>query len=118
MPLPDVQAAPDTQSDTDGEFEMANLRPSMTGLPFVVFVSQQGGARHGPRIKVSPLPRYTPSEATTITLEQPPRPLGAIGSHELAAIRRWIELNRAVLEAYWDGSIDYTEDMLAQIKSI
>ena len=28
---------------------MTNLRPATTGLPFVVFVSQQGGARHGPR---------------------------------------------------------------------
>lgn len=118
MPSVGMEAVPHTQSETDGEFEMANLRPSTTGLPFVVFVSQQGGARHGPRIKISPLPRYNPSEATTVTLERPPRPLGPIGGHELSAIQRWIELNRAVLEAYWDGRIDYTEDMLAQIKSV
>src|SRR5436305_14358246 len=29
-----------------GGFEMANLRPDRTGLPFVVFISQRGGARH------------------------------------------------------------------------
>ena len=97
---------------------MANLRPAMTGFPFVVFVSQQGGARHGPRVKISPLPRYNPSEATTITLEQPPRPLGSVAAPDLARLRQWIELNRPVLEAYWDGRIAFTEDMLAQIKAV
>ena len=111
------QAIAETAED-EGAFEMTNLRPAATGLAFVVFVSQQAGARHGPRIKISPLPRYNPAEATTITLEQPARPLGPISGPDLALVRTWIELNRAVLEAYWDGRIEYTEDLLAQIKPI
>ena len=109
-----------TQADkeADGAFEMTNLRSATTGLSFVVFVSQQGGAKHGPRIKVSPLPRYNPAAAVTVTLERPPRALGPIGAADLADIRQWIELDRAVLAAYWDSRIEYTEDMLTQVKPI
>ena len=116
--MPRLDADDRTQAEPvlEGAFEMANLRPAMTGLPFVVFVSQQGGARHGPRVTISPLPRYHPSEATTITLEQ--RPLGSVAAPDLARLRQWIEFNRPVLEAYWDGRIAFTEDMLAQIKAV
>ena len=103
----------------EAPFEMANLRPATTGLPFVVFVSQRGGAaRHGPRIKISPLPRFDPEQAITITLEEPPRPLGDLGSEELDLVRRWIALNRTTLEGYWAGTIAYTEDMLALIRAV
>ncbi len=118
MPSPEINDLTQPEPVLDGAFDMANLRPAMTGLQFVVFVSQQGGARHGPRVMISPLPRYDPASTTTITLEQPPRPLGPVGGSDLARVREWIELNRAVLEAYWDGRIAFTEDMLAQIKPI
>ena len=31
---------------------------------------------------------------------------------------RWIELNKDVLIAYWDGIIEYTEDAIAAIRPI
>lgn len=34
---------PDAGGDDEGMFGMANLRPERTGLPFGVFISQQGG---------------------------------------------------------------------------
>ena len=105
-------------SEADEAFDMANLRPDSTGLPFVVFISQRGNARHGPRVKVSPLPRYNPTEAQTVTLERPPRVLGTISQPELTLLSKCIELNRQTLEDYWDGTIEYTEDMLRQIKRI
>src|SRR5258707_10293112 len=49
-------------------FDMANLRPERTGLPFVVFISQKGGARHDVRVKVAPGPRVRPSETVTVAL--------------------------------------------------
>ena len=104
--------------DSEAAFEMANLRPAMTGLPFVVFVSQQGEARHGPRIKLSPLPRYNPAEAITVTLQHPPEALGPISSSDLTLVSRWIDLNRTTLEDYWSGAIEYTDDMLSRIKRI
>lgn len=105
-------------TQTEAPFEMANLRPATTGLPFVVFVSQHGGARHGARIKISPLPRFDPDQAVTVTLEHPPRPLAPVEAHELDLVRRWIELNRATLEGYWSGAIGYTEDMIERIKPV
>ena len=104
--------------DSDGAFEITNLRPATTGLPFVVFVGQQGGPRHGPRTKLSPLPRYNPAQAVTVTLQRPPEALGPIGSCDLALVTRWIELNRTTLEAYWSGDIEYTEDMLGRIRRV
>lgn len=104
--------------EQEAPFEMANLRPATTGLSLVVFVSQRGGARHGARIKVSPLPRYDPAQAVTVTLEDPPHALGPIGAREMAEIGRWIALNREAIQAYWDGTIEYTEDLLARLKPI
>jgi hypothetical protein len=96
-----------TTEQPEAPFEMANLRPEKTGLPFVVFVSQQGGVRHGPRIKLSPLPRYNPAEA-----------LVPLPDTDLALVTSWIELNRTTIEQYWSGEIAYTEDMLARIESV
>src|SRR3954463_7021768 len=102
----------------EAPFEMANLRPVTTGLPFVVFVSQRGAARQGPRVKVSPLPRYDPQQAVTVTLESPPLALGHLPRSELDLIARWIELNRPVLEDYWTGRIEYTEDLIERITGL
>ena len=43
-------------------FEMANLRPERTGLPFVVFISQKGGARHDVRVTVARGAKVRPSD--------------------------------------------------------
>ncbi len=92
------------QAEVEAPFELANVRPATTGLPFIVFVSQQGGARYGPRIKV--------------TLEHPPRLLGSPSCQDVALLTRWIELNRATIEACWAGTIAFTEDMLAAIRPV
>ena len=109
---------PRTGATEDAPFEMANLRPRTTGLPFVVFVSQRGGARHEPRVKISPLPRYNPEKAISVTLERPPVALGQLPPSDFELVARWIELNRAVLEGYWSGDIEYTEDLLERIRPI
>jgi hypothetical protein len=43
---------------------------------------------------------------------------GRINSKDLALLRQWIELNRDVLIRFWNGDIEYTEDAIAEIKSI
>jgi hypothetical protein len=45
--------APSENFAGQASFEMANLRPERTGLPFVVFISQRGGARRDVRIKLA-----------------------------------------------------------------
>lgn len=107
--------------DTAGQasFDMANLRPERTGLPFVVFISQKGGARHDVRIKLARAAKVRPSEMLTIAVRPMPRVIrGDMNSGEFDLVRRWIELNRDVLIDYWDGVIEFTEDALNAIKPV
>lgn len=111
---------PDEAEHDEGMFEMANLRPERTGLPFVVFISQQGGARHDVRVKVSRGPRADPGQMVTVTVRPDPRaiPPDALSAEELALVTRWIALNRQVLIDYWTGEIGYTEDALAALRAL
>jgi hypothetical protein len=100
-------------------FEMANVRPERTGLPFVVFISQKGGARHDVRIKLARGAKVRASEMITVAVRPMPRVIqGKMNSHELDLVQRWIELNMQVLVDYWNGDIEYTEDALRSIKPI
>lgn len=98
---------------------MSNLRPKTTGLPFVVFVSQRGGARHDVRVKVSRNPHARPEEMISIPLRpEVVIPEGALSRTEAASLRAWIDLNRAALVDYWNGEIAYTEDLLEALKPV
>jgi hypothetical protein len=100
-------------------FDMANLRPERTGLPFVVFISQKGGARHDVRVKLARAARVRPAEMLTVAVRPTPRLIrGKMNSREFDLVRRWIELNRDVLIDYWNGDIEYTEDALNAIRPI
>src|SRR5260370_19778695 len=108
-------AAPEGQA----LFDMANLRPERTGLPFVVFISQRGGARHDVRVKVAPGPRVRPSEMVTVAVRPSVRVVsGTLDPADLALLRRWIDLNQDILVKYWDGVIEYTEDAITALQSI
>ena len=100
-------------------FEMANLRPERTGLPFVVFISQKGGARHDVRVKLARGAKVRPSDMITVAVRPRPRIIrGSISAQEFELVRRWIELNMNMLVDYWTGDIEYTEDALAAIKPV
>jgi hypothetical protein len=100
-------------------YDVANLRPARTGLPFVVFVSQKGGARHDVRIKLARSARVRPSEMITVAVRPAARVIrGTLSAGEFALVTRWIELNERILVDYWNGAIEYTEDMLDAIKPL
>jgi len=100
-------------------FEITNLRPERTGLPFVVFVSQKGGARHDVRIKLARAPRVPASEMISVAVRPVPRVIrGRIGDREFDLVRKWIELNEDVLVRYWNGAIEYTEDLMNAVKPL
>ncbi|MBV8118374.1 MAG: hypothetical protein JO081_00355 [Alphaproteobacteria bacterium] len=107
--------------ETTGQasFDVANLRPERTGLPFVVFISQKGGARHDVRIKLGRAAKLHPSEMFTVAVRPRPRLIrGRMSAQEFDMVRRWIKLNERVLIDYWNGDIEYTEDALAAIEPI
>jgi hypothetical protein len=100
-------------------FAMANLRPKQTGLPFVVFLSQKGGARHDVRVKIARGPKVKPSEMVTVAVRPKPRVIhGVLDPDDLARLTEWIELNKDVLVDYWNGDIEYTEDAISALKPL
>jgi hypothetical protein len=104
------------EPEGQASYEMANLRPERTGLPFVVFISQKGGARHDVRVKVAPGAKVRPSEMVTVVIRPSVRVVrGELDPRDLALLTRWIDLNRDTLVEYWDGDIEYTEDAIAAI---
>src|SRR5437879_3610516 len=90
-------AKPDpTQSEAEGRalVEIANLRPERTGVPFVVFISQKGGARHDLRVKVARSAKVQASEMITVAVRPSVHIVrGTLDPRDLALLMRWIELN-------------------------
>lgn len=95
--------------DEEDFFDMANLSPTRTGLPMVIWISERGGARHDVRVKVSLVHgrRARPDQTSSVSLRPDVEVVAGpqLASHDFALVRRWIELNRDVLVAYWDGDL-------------
>src|SRR5215470_5147468 len=108
-----LQAATDQpRDDSEAPFEMANLFPKHTGLPFVVWISMKGRAMHNPRIRVSANVHATPNEM--ISADTHPYGLfihGQIDDDKAELLKVWVELNRDTMRSYWEGEID-TQDAL------
>ena len=109
----------DEQVAGQATYGMANLRPEKTGLPFIVFISQKNDARHAARVKVSPAPKVMTSLMGSYAVA----PFGykageRLDSEQERLLATWISLNHDILQDYWDGTIEYTEDAIAQIKNI
>lgn len=108
------------EPESEARFEMANLSPKRTGLPFVVWISPKAGASHSVRVKISRGPKVHPSEWTSVAVRPDVRVVGGgkLSTHEFDLLRKWIELNREVIVAYWQGEIEYTEDAIAALKPL
>jgi len=106
--------------ESEGLFEMANLSPKRTGLPFVVWISPKAGAPQDVRVKVSKGPKVHPSELISVAIRPDVHVAGGghLSPHDLALLKTWIELNEDVIVKYWDGEIEYTEDAMAALKPI
>ncbi len=97
---------------------MANLYPKHTGLPFVVWISVKGGARHDARVKVSLHPNVQPDEPVSVAIRPEIRVVeGTMSQEHLTALTEWIELNREMLLQYWNGDID-TVDAVSMIQKV
>jgi hypothetical protein len=107
------------EPQSDGLFEMANISPKRTGLPFVVWISPKAGAPHDVRVKVSKGPKVHSSELVSVAIRPDVQVVGGkMTARDLAVLKKWVELNRDVLIQYWDGDIEYTEDALAALKPL
>jgi hypothetical protein len=116
---PSMAVQTTVDADADLLFEMANLNPKKTGLPFVVWISPRGNARHDVQIKVSAGPRAVPSEMATVAIRPEVCIIeGFLNPTDIQLLRQWIELNQEVLIRFWDGDIAYTDEVLEQLRSI
>jgi hypothetical protein len=69
-------------------FEMANLSPKRTGLPFVVCISPKAGAPPDIRVKVSKGPRAHPSEFISVAVRPDVHVVGGnMSAHDLAILQ-------------------------------
>jgi hypothetical protein len=106
------------QRNSEALYEMANLFPKHTGLPFVVWMSYKGGAQHDVRVKVSLGPKVLPSEMISVAIRPHVHVIeGKMSAGDLGLLSKWIELNHDVLLKYWEGEID-TKDALDAIRQI
>jgi len=113
-----IKVPPETEDDF---FFMSNLPPSFTGLPFVVWISQKGYAKHDCRVKVSMGPKVKPGDFVTVTVRPEVREIpsrGILRPDQMRALTRWIGLNRDVLVKFWEGDIEYTNEVLEQLKPL
>jgi hypothetical protein len=100
---------------TEAPYEMANLFPKHTGLPFVVWINVRGGARQGSvMLKVSRNGNAIPAATISADIRIIE---GSIDANEFELLKRWIELNRQTLIAYWEGDID-TQDALEALRKV
>ena len=102
----------------DGLFEMANISPKRTGLPFVVWISPRAGAPPDVRVKISKGPKVHSSELVSVAIRPDVHVVGGgkMSARDLALLQKWVDLNRDVIIKYWDGDIEYTEDAIAALK--
>jgi hypothetical protein len=105
--------------DEEDLFEMANLSPRLTGLPFVVWISPKGGAQPDVRVKVSRGTRVHPADMASVAIRPDVRVVsGWLSERDLSLLARWVEVNRDVLIRFWDGDLEYTEDALAALRPV
>jgi hypothetical protein len=106
--------------ENEGLFEMANLSPKRTGLPFVVWISPKAGAPHDVRVKVSKGPKVNPAELISVAIRPDVHVVGGgdMSADDLALLRKWLALNQDVIIKYWNGEIEYTEDAIAALKPV
>jgi hypothetical protein len=103
----------------DDFFFMSNLPPRFTGLPFMVWISPRGYARHDIRVKVSRSHKVKKGEFIVVSVRPEVEVLrGQLRPTELQSLRKWIELNREVLVKFWDGDIQDTLQVLEQLKPL
>ena len=107
--------------EPDDLFEMANLSPTLTGLPMIVWISERGHARHDARVKVSVVhgrrarPDRTASVSVRPTVERVAGP--ELDRREIGLVRQWIDLNREAIIAYWNGDL-LADEVIARLRPV
>lgn len=101
------------------DWAAVKLVPSQTGLPMAVWITENEGYQHDVRVKVSTIHggrgswRGAPSVGVRPTVHE--IVAGSLPAADVALVRRWIDLNRDAIVAFWDGVIN-TAEVLARLR--
>ena len=93
------------EDDTDEDlFQFTDLGPHLTGLPFFVWVRPSMGLRREVRVGVSPdRNSFGGCDLIQVAIRPDVRVVkGRMSKRDLAALRRWVELNHEMIVKYWD----------------
>jgi len=105
--------------------EMANLYPTKTGLPCVIWFGEVGG-QHGPRLKVSNVSgRFAADNNFVVSVAKDPKVLtpksAELSTAKIEDVLDWVKLNHDELMELWkihetgDGDAD---EVLGRLKKI
>jgi hypothetical protein len=107
--------------EADDLFEMANLSPTLTGLPMVVWISERGRARHDVRVKVSLTHgrRARPDRTASVSVRPKVEIVAGreLDRRDMELVRQWIDLNREAIVAYWNGDL-LTDEVIARLTPV
>lgn len=98
-------------------YEMANLQPKETGLKTIIHVMHKGGAKHGPRVKVSNIAgRFAHDDNFSVTAENEPRVVGSckLKQEHLEEIRDWVKKHKDHLHKVWHHGDTMTSEEIAK----
>ncbi len=103
-------------------YEMTNLASKHTGLDYPIFVSGKGGAKHGPRIKVSNTKgKFDFDDSFSMSIEHDPQKRAGqvkIPSDHVEKVKDWIRLNHDFLHKMWHSDTMDSEDHVNGLKKI
>src|SRR5687767_10726411 len=110
-----MRASREAADEPNDLFGMANLSPTLTGLPMIVWISERGTARHDVRVEAlvhgrRAHPERTVSVSVRPTVEIVAGP--ALDARDMELVRQWIEVNREAIVAYWNGDL-LTDEVIA-----
>lgn len=93
--------------------EMGNIQPKETGLSSIIHVMYKGGAKHGPRVKVSNIAgTFHHKDNFTVTAEHEPRVIGncKLKKEHLDNIVDWVKLNHDHIYKVWHNGDTMTHE--------
>jgi hypothetical protein len=90
-------------------YEMANIRPNVTGLPMVIWIQPfTGKEKHGPRIKVQKKhgSKVNTTNWVTVSISKLPEIKdGLLSKENFKLVSKWIILNLKGLRDVWNDKI-------------
>ena len=104
-------------------YEMANVLPEESGLPYPIYIRNKRGIRHGASIKAYPAGYNNLAAEIVVTIEEEPRVLKVpkrprVPLAHLEQLKAYVRLNREVLLAYWHADNASTAAMLRSLRRV